>query len=40
MSGPALFTAAWKYAELLEVTVSSSQSDPYAPGFVQLVQDR
>ncbi|XP_043211379.1 uncharacterized protein LOC122375871 [Amphibalanus amphitrite] len=31
--------AAWKYAELLEVTVSGSQTDPYAPGFVQLVQD-
>ncbi|XP_037083017.1 uncharacterized protein LOC119103539 [Pollicipes pollicipes] len=31
--------AVWKYAELLEVTVSNSQSDPYSPGYVTLVKD-
>ena len=31
--------AAWKYAKLIEVTVSGDQNDPNAPGSVDLVKD-
>ena len=30
---------AWKYAKILEVTVSDNALDPYSPGFVALIQD-